>query len=139
MGEPRTPTPQDRAATRHLAARILHSIRADEEMAIGLDEMEFVSGRYGYYSEAVEDLVASLAQEVCALGDVESRTVSILSAAKVPPCDDDGNGWEVDQRVRWLVQRVAELEANAVRMREYRFALDGISTDGKGNPIEETR
>jgi hypothetical protein len=80
MGEPRTPTPQDRTATRHLAARILQSIRDDEEMdeAMGLDEMEFASGRYGYYSEAVEDLVASLAQEVCALeAERERRTAAI--------------------------------------------------------------
>lgn len=37
--------------------------------------------------------------------------------------------------IRRLRARVAELEANAVRMREYRFALEGIATDGKGNPL----
>lgn len=34
-----------------------------------------------------------------------------------------------------LLDRIDELEANAVRMREYRFALEGIATDGKGNPV----
>lgn len=34
-----------------------------------------------------------------------------------------------------LLDRIDELEANAVRMREYRFALEGIKTDGKGNPL----
>lgn len=38
-----------------------------------------------------------------------------------------------------LLDRIAELEANAVRMREYRFALEGIATDGNGNPIDVTR
>jgi hypothetical protein len=31
--------------------------------------------------------------------------------------------------------RIAELESSAIRMREYRFALEGIETDGSGNPI----
>ena len=66
MGEPRTPSPQDRTATRHLAARILQSIRDDEEMALGLEEV--TTGDRAYYRRSdVEDLVASLAQEVCAL------------------------------------------------------------------------
>jgi hypothetical protein len=36
-----------------------------------------------------------------------------------------------------LRARIAELEANAVRMREARFALEGIPTDGNGNPLCE--
>ena len=122
------------------------------ELAMAADdmiEMEYTGGSYSEHRdptpaskafyEAAHAAIPGLLEQLDRLHDIESRTVSILSAAKVPPCDDDGNGWEVDQRVRWLVQRVAELEANAVRMREYRFALDGIATDGKGNPIEETR
>ena len=43
---------------------------------------------------------------------------------------------------RQLAACKAELEAeraNAVRMREYRFSLEGIATDGNGNPVESTR
>lgn len=38
-----------------------------------------------------------------------------------------------------LCERIEALEANAVRMREYRFACEGIETDGNGNPKESTR
>jgi hypothetical protein len=31
--------------------------------------------------------------------------------------------------------RIVSLEENATRMREYRFGLEGIATDGKGNPL----
>lgn len=34
-----------------------------------------------------------------------------------------------------LLDRIDALEANAVRMREYRFSLENIPTDGKGNPL----
>jgi hypothetical protein len=34
-----------------------------------------------------------------------------------------------------LRAQVASLEANAVLMSEYRFALENIPTDGKGNPL----
>lgn len=36
-----------------------------------------------------------------------------------------------------LQKQVAALEENGVRMREYRFAIEGIRTDGKGNPITD--
>lgn len=35
-----------------------------------------------------------------------------------------------------LRAQLAEAEANRVRMAEYRFALEGVPTDGKGNPIK---
>ncbi len=35
------------------------------------------------------------------------------------------------------VAKNEELQANAVRMREYRFSMEGIATDGKGNPINK--
>lgn len=41
---------------------------------------------------------------------------------------------QVDE-IHQLKAQVAELEENGVRMREYRFAIEGIRTDGKGNPI----
>ena len=34
-----------------------------------------------------------------------------------------------------LLDEIEQLRANAVRMREYRFALEGIETDGNGNPL----
>jgi hypothetical protein len=40
-----------------------------------------------------------------------------------------------DAEVSTLRAQVAELEANAVRMREYRFSMENIPTDGKGNPL----
>ena len=74
MAEPRQPTPQDRTAIRHLAARILQSIRDDEEMALGLTvrgrevlSLNGVTYVAVYDKSDVEDLVSSLAQEVCAL------------------------------------------------------------------------
>lgn len=36
-----------------------------------------------------------------------------------------------------LLDCIDALEANAVRMREYRFALEGIETDGNGNPLRK--
>lgn len=34
-----------------------------------------------------------------------------------------------------LMLEIARLESNAARMREYRFALEGVPTDGNGSPL----
>ena len=83
MGDLRTPTPSDRLSTRHLAARILQSIRDDEEMPLGLDRADSVDLMNGnaVHIADVEDLVASLAQEVCALE--EERSALLANRARL--------------------------------------------------------
>ena len=74
MGDLRNPTPQDRTATRHLAARILQSIRDDEEMPLGsVTWRETIAGPELMLRSDVETLVSSLAQEVCALEEERDR------------------------------------------------------------------
>jgi hypothetical protein len=57
------------------------------------------------------------------------------------PFPDEVKNW-TEQRAKLVAEvgtlkaRVRELEENAVRMREYRFASEGIATDGKGTPID---
>jgi hypothetical protein len=43
--------------------------------------------------------------------------------------------FELCAEIVQLAKERDELEANAVRMREYRFALEGIATDGEGKPL----
>lgn len=51
-----------------------------------------------------------------------------------PGCPDCGSNF--DRLVAPYKTRIDELEANAARMREYRFSLEGIPTDGNGNPVD---
>lgn len=66
MGDPVTPPPADRQATRELAARIVDSVRNDEPMELGLDPG--ILGR-AYVREDVEQLAFRLAQEIVLLRD----------------------------------------------------------------------
>lgn len=72
MGEPRQPTPSDRAAVRAQAKAILSSITADEEMALDLGHQNTPGGRMVYLSD-VEDLLSQFAAEVVALESERTR------------------------------------------------------------------
>lgn len=67
MGEPATPTKEQRKETRALASRIVESVRADEPMAHELRVVVGVRLDHGpriFNTRDVEDLVFKLAQEI---------------------------------------------------------------------------
>ena len=70
----------------------------------------------GEYIAAVSpSVVVAMLDEIERLTDLESRTIAILTAAKVPPADADDDGLHLDQRVRWLVQQLTDSRAASIR------------------------
>lgn len=51
-----------------------------------------------------------------------------------PGAPDPGTN-EVDDIATLFARAIVALDDNATRMREYRFALEGVPTDGHGNPL----
>lgn len=65
MGEPATPPPAERAATRQLATAIVEAVVDEEELPIGID----FDLRVADVRAQVEELVFRLAQEVTLLAE----------------------------------------------------------------------
>jgi hypothetical protein len=79
MGDPAEVSPRDRLAVRTLASAIVDSVRADEEMPLGLDEVT-TGGRAYYRRSDVETLAFGLAQEIGQLAAERDRRTAAIWA-----------------------------------------------------------
>lgn len=84
MGDPATPSPADRAATRELVKRIVEAVRNDERIDLGIGYTTFrgYTERVEYYTRTdVEKIVLQLAQEIeLVADDVEKQKAATRAA-----------------------------------------------------------
>jgi hypothetical protein len=91
--------------------------------------------------ESLADRIATVADEAFGLFPVQSAHDSLtriergITEQRLLIASQERSLSRRATEIRDREQRIAELEENAVRMREYRFALEGVPTDGKGNPL----
>lgn len=96
MGEPYVPTEEDRRTRRELAARIVESVRADEEFPVAVTNE----------SEAL-DVVFGLAQEVTMLAD-ELRVLYYVHDAALANRGDSTRLRRIDEALARVRQWRAE-------------------------------
>lgn len=120
MGEPATPTPADRAATRELAAKIVESVRNDERMPLpGAKSIPLTT----------QAALLQLAQEIALLladGKVHAKTHELACKLQdADQCEDHATGDDCDQGTieHELFEHLAEVRTDE-------------NTDGRTDPVE---